>query len=141
MKRILAVDYGRRRVGLAVSDPLGITAQGLETVEVRSLKSAAAVVAQVAGTQDAGEIVVGLPLNMDGSAGEMAAEAGAFAEEVERRTGLPVRRWDERLTSVAAVRTMREMGVRTKGRKGDVDRMSAVLILQGYLDSKNVRES
>lgn len=136
MKRILAVDYGRRRVGLAVSDPLGISAQGLETVEVRSSKGAAAAVAQVAGAQDAGEIVVGLPLNMDGSAGPMAAEAEAFAAEVERRTGLPVRRWDERLTSVAAHRTMREMGVRTKGRKETVDRMSAVLILQGYLDSQ-----
>ncbi len=136
MKRILAVDYGRRRIGLAVSDPLGITAQGLETVAGGSLKRAAVAVAQVAEAQEAGEIVVGLPLNMDGSAGEMAAEAGAFAAEVERRTGLPVRRWDERLTSVAAHRAMREMGVRTKGRKGDVDRMSAVLILQGYLDSK-----
>ncbi|OGG51228.1 MAG: hypothetical protein A3F84_17910 [Candidatus Handelsmanbacteria bacterium RIFCSPLOWO2_12_FULL_64_10] len=140
MKRVLAVDYGRRRVGLAVSDPLGITAQGLETVAVRSLKAAAAEVARVAEEVEAGEVVVGLPLNMDGSAGEMAAEAGAFAAEVERRTGLPVRRWDERLTSVAAGRAMREMGVRTKGRKGEVDRASAVLILQGYLDSKRVRE-
>ncbi len=136
MKRVLAVDYGRRRVGLAVSDPLRITAQGLETVAVRSLKAAAAEVARVAGEVEAGEVVVGLPLNMDGSAGEMAAEAGAFAAEVERRTGLPVRRWDERLTSVAAGRALREMGARTKGRKGEVDRMSAVLILQGYLDSQ-----
>ena len=140
MKRVLAVDYGRRRIGLAVSDALRITAQGLETVVVRSRAEALDAVAKAAEEWEAGEVVVGLPLNMDGSAGQMAQEAEAFAAEVARRTGLPVARWDERLTSAAAHRTMREMAVRTKGRKGTVDRMAAALILQGYLDSKRGTE-
>lgn len=136
MKRVLSVDYGRRRIGLAVSDPLWITAQGLETAAVRSRAEALDAVVKVAADWEVGEVVVGLPLNMDGSAGPMAQEAEAFAGEVARRMGLPVVRWDERLTSAAAHRTMREMEIRTKGRKGTVDRMAAALILQGYLDSK-----
>jgi putative Holliday junction resolvase len=137
MRRVLAVDYGRRRIGLAVSDPLGITAQGLDTLEVRSRNLAAAEVSRVAREREAGEIVVGLPLNMDGTAGPMAEEVRAFAAELEERTGLPVALRDERLTSAAAHRTAREMEVRLRGRKGAIDRMSAVLILQGYLERRH----
>lgn len=140
-KRVLAVDYGRRRVGVAVSDPIGITAQGLETAVVRSMGEAVEAVAKVATDREAGEIVVGMPLNMDGSAGPMAREAEAFAAALERRTNLPVSRWDERLTTAAAHRAMREMNLGLKGRKGAVDRMSAALILQGVLERRRATTS
>lgn len=134
VKRILGVDYGRRRIGLAVSDGLGLTAQGLDTLAVRSGTEAVEAVARIAVEHKVEEVVVGMPLNMDGSAGPMALDAEGFAAAVAGRTGLPVVRWDERLTSVAAERAVREMDLRTRGRKGVVDRIAAVLILQGYLD-------
>ncbi len=137
MGRVLALDYGRRRLGMAISDPRGITARGIPTAQVRSREGAVAAASKAADEHQAGEIVIGIPLNMDGTSGPMAAEVEDFASKLERMTGLPVRRWDERLTSVEANRTLQEMGVRTKGRKGDVDRMSAILILQGYLSSKD----
>ena len=137
MGRVLALDYGRRRLGMAISDPSGITARGIPTAQVRSQEGAVAAAVNAAAEHRAGEIVLGIPLNMDGTSGPMAAEVEDFASRVERMTGLPVRRWDERLTSVEANRTLQEMGVRIRGRKGEVDRMSAILILLGYLNSKD----
>lgn len=139
-KRILAVDYGRRRVGLAVSDELGLAARGLPTVRVESRRSAIDSVAQAAADVGAVEFLVGLPLNMDGSKGPMAEAAASFAAALQRTTGLPVRLWDERLTTVAARRTMRETGLRDRNKKGALDRMAAVLLLNNYLQARDSAE-
>jgi len=132
--RILAVDYGERRVGLALSDPLGITAQGLETVEVNSLKEAISTIKRLLVEHDVKEVVVGHPRNMDGTEGEAAVRVSRFAHTLERETGLRVKLWDERLTSVAALRAMHEMDVKIKGRKGKLDSIAATMILQSYLN-------
>ncbi len=137
MIRILAVDYGRRRIGLAVSDPLGLTAQGIPTVRVANRAEAVAAVAEAASRWEAEELVVGLPLNMDGSKGPMAEAAEAFAESLGEATGLPVRCWDERLTTVAAHRALQEVGKRSRGRKGTVDRIAATLLLEGYMQFRS----
>ena len=138
--RILAVDYGRRRVGLAVSDEMGFAARGLPTVRADSRSSAVDSVAQVASDVGAAALLVGLPLNMDGSRGPMAEAAEAFAAALSRTTGLPVRLWDERLTTVAARRTIREIGARKRNEKGTVDRMAAVLLLNNYLQARDSAE-
>ena len=138
--RILAVDYGRRRVGLAVSDEMGFAARGLPTVRAGSRSSAVDSVAQVASDVGAAALLVGLPLNMDGSRGPMAEAAEAFAAALNRTTGLPVRLWDERLTTVAARRTIREIGARERNKKGTVDRMAAVLLLNNYLQARDSAE-
>lgn len=138
--RILAVDYGRRRVGLAVSDELGLAARGLPTVQADSLSSAIDSVAQVASDVGAAALLVGLPLNMDGSRGPMAEAAASFAAALSRTTGLPVRLWDERLTTVAARRTIREAGVGKRRKKGALDRMAAVLLLNNYLQARKLAE-
>lgn len=139
-KRILAVDYGRRRVGLAVSDELGLAARGLPTVRAESRRSAIDSVAQAAADVGAVEFLVGLPLNMDGSKGPMAEAAASFAAALKRTTGLPVRLWDERLTTVAARRTMRETGLRDRNKEGALDRMAAVLLLNNYLQARDSAE-
>ena len=139
MDRVMAVDYGRRRIGLAVSDELGITAQGLPTVEATGLGKAVAAVSEVASERGVGEVVVGLPLNMDGTRGEMAHAAEAFAEALGRATGLPVQCRDERLTTRSAHRTMQEAGRKARGRQGEVDRIAATLLLEGYLEERRGR--
>ena len=133
MTRILAVDYGLRRMGMAISDELGVTAQGLPTVRIKGMRGGVVAVAEMASRQLAGELVVGLPLNMDGTRGPMAEAAEVFAQALREATGLPVTCWDERLTSVSARRAMQEMGVKPRGRKGTVDRIAATLLLDGYL--------
>ncbi len=138
--RILAVDYGRRRVGLAVSDEMGFAARGLPTVRAGSRSSAVDSVAQVASDVGAAALLVGMPLNMDGSRGPMAEAAEAFAAALNRTTGLPVRFWDERLTTVAARRAIREIGARGRDKKGTVDRMAAVLLLNNYLQAQDSAE-
>ena len=138
--RILAVDYGRRRVGLAVSDEMGLAARGLPTVRAGSRSSAVDSVAQVASDVGAAALLVGLPLNMNGSRGPMAEAAEAFAAALNRTTGLPVRVWDERLTTVAARRAIREIGARDRDKKGTVDRMAAVLLLNNYLQAQDSAE-
>ncbi len=138
--RILAVDYGRRRVGLAVSDEMGLAARGLPTVRAGSRSSAVDSVAQVASDVGAAALLVGMPLNMNGSRGPMAEAAEAFAAALNRTTGLPVRFWDERLTTVAARRAIREIGARDRDKKGTVDRMAAVLLLNNYLQAQDSAE-
>ena len=138
--RILAVDYGRRRVGLAVSDELGLAGRGLPPIQAGSQSSAVDSVAQVASDVGAAALLVGLPLNMDGSRGPMAEAAEAFATALNRTTGLPVRLWDERLTTVAARRAIREIGARDRKTKGLVDRMAAVLLLNNYLLAQDSAE-
>ncbi len=131
--RILAVDFGRRRVGLAVSDELGLTAQGMPTVQVTGARQALTAVTDVALRWGVVEIVVGLPLNMDGSIGPMARATQTFAEALRAETGVKVTCWDERLTSVSARRSLIEMGRRRRREKGEVDRIAATLLLETYL--------
>ncbi|MDO5807399.1 MAG: Holliday junction resolvase RuvX [Lachnospiraceae bacterium] len=136
--RIMGLDFGSKTVGVAVSDPLGITAQGIEIVrrtsENKLRKTLARIEALVAEYQVT-EFVLGLPKNMNNTSGERVEKTMEFKAMLERRTGLPVHMWDERLTTVAADRTLIEAGVRRENRKEYVDMLAAVYILQGYLDS------
>jgi putative Holliday junction resolvase len=131
--RILAVDWGERRVGLAVSDPTGLIASPLPTLTVTGREDAVGRVAAVAGECEAERIVVGLPLRMSGERGEAALAAEAFAEALGRRAGLPVETYDERLTSALSARRLHERGVRTGHAKGQVDAGAAVALLESYL--------
>ncbi len=134
--RIMGIDFGYSRIGIAVSDPLGWTAQGLDTISWKgSMEQPAAKVKQLVDEYKVEKIVIGLPKNMNdtiGPSGEMAME---FGDMLSKITGLEIIKWDERLTSVAANRAMHEMGMKTSKKRGAVDRIAAVFILQGYLDS------
>ena len=136
MGRILAVDYGRKRLGLALSDEMGLAAKGLPTLEATGLQAAIAAVTECAKVQGACQVLIGLPLNMDGTSGAMAEAASAFANGVAQASGMPVKLWDERLTSVSAKRVARETGKRVRGDKGYVDRIAAVLLLENYLQAQ-----
>lgn len=133
--RILALDLGTRRVGVAVSDPMGWTAQGLPTLEKKRKKELLEAIKDIVAQFDVERIVVGLPRNMNGSIGPRARKTIAFAEALRKALGIPVDLWDERLTTVAAEKSMAEGGVRPSRRRGTVDRVAAQLILQGFLDS------
>ncbi|NOZ87516.1 MAG: Holliday junction resolvase RuvX [Deltaproteobacteria bacterium] len=133
--RILGLDIGEQRIGMAISDELGWTAQPLETLERRKEKDLAAAVGRVAGATGAVKIVFGLPLNMNGSEGPSARSAREFASKVKALTGLPVEPWDERLTTVGAERALLEADMSRQKRKKKIDQVAAQLILQGYLDS------
>lgn len=139
MARVLAVDWGARRVGLAVSDPAGIIATGLETLDVRGLEDALAGVERIAREVEAERIVVGLPLLMSGETGEAAASAQRFAGLLAQRTGLPVDTYDERLTSALSQRRLREVGVRTGHAKGRIDQGAAVALLESFLSRLQAR--
>jgi len=132
----LAVDYGRRRMGLAVSDPLGATAQGLGTLEVSSRKEALEELRKLVSKLGVGEVLMGLPLRTDGSEGPEACEVRSFGEELSALTGVRVVFRDERFTSQEALRVLHRMGRKLKGRKKDLDRLSATLLLQGYLEER-----
>lgn len=134
-KRILGLDVGLRRIGLALSDPLGITAQGIETLVRGNLKSDLARLSRLAEEHDVGLFVVGLPLHMSGEESRQGGWVKEFAARLEERSGVPVRLWDERLTTVEASRVLRQSGISIEKRAKAVDRLSAVLILQSYLDS------
>lgn len=133
--RVLGIDYGERRVGLAISDPTGRIAHGLDTINATSPDDVLDAIGLVVATFDVRKIIVGLPVNMDGTMGEMAARVIEFARVLSDRTDAQVITWDERLTSLAAQRAIIEMGQSLKRRKKDIDRISATIILQGYLDS------
>ena len=142
--RILGLDYGSRTVGVAVSDPLGITAQPVEIVrrkEENKLRRTLARIEELAGEYQAELFVLGLPKNMNSTLGERAEKSLEFGKMLERRTGLPVVMWDARLTTVAANRAMIEGGVRREERGQHVDALAAALILQGYLDSLGTQKS
>ena len=135
--RIIGLDYGTKTVGVAVSDALMITAQPLETIERKSankLRQTLARIESIIEEYQAERIVLGYPKNMNNTIGERAQKSLEFKEMLERRTGLPVVMWDERLTTVEADRTMMETGIRRENRKEYVDMIAAVFILQGYLD-------
>ena len=133
--RILAVDLGLARTGLAISDESGFLASPVGTVEEKDLAALSEKVVSVARERQGGEIVVGHPRNMDGTCGESARRAEAFANDLREKTGLPVRLWDERMTTVSAIGFLNQNDVRGKKRKAVVDTVSAVIILQNYLDS------
>ncbi len=134
--RVLGLDLGDRRVGVAVSDPLGLTAQGLPTLTRNDLTLDA--IADLCVRLDVVSIVIGLPRNMDGSYGPRAEMAREFGRQLHQRTGLPVHEWDERLTTRAADNVLLEADLSRKKRRGAVDRLAAVLILQGFLDRQRV---
>lgn len=135
MPRILALDLGKKRVGIAVSDPLGVTAQGLKTYERRNRRADLDHIAALMREHDVEVAVIGLPLHLSGGSGRQAEHARHFAGALARHSGVEVVLWDERLTTVEASRVLRESGVSLEKRKRAVDRLSAVLILQNYLDS------
>lgn len=137
--RILGLDYGDRRIGVAVSDVFGWTAQGLEVVERRRDGAEMQRIADLVREQEVEEIVVGLPKNMNGSIGPRGEICIEFADKLKEMLELPVHLWDERLTTVSAERTLLEADVSRKKRKQVVDKMAASLILQNYLDSKSKR--
>jgi putative Holliday junction resolvase len=148
--RILALDLGKRRIGLALSDALGITAQGLPTLERTNLREDLAALSRIAAEHEVRFIVMGHPLHMSGREGRQAQYAREFAERLRARTGLEVRFWDERLTTVEAQRVLRESGILTKQRrrrpsvaaqvarksaKAVVDKLAAQILLQSFLAS------
>lgn len=133
--RVLAVDYGDRRVGLAISDELGIAAHGLDTIEVVSPRRAANAVVAIANERDAERIVVGMPYAMDGSRGPRAEATAEFCELLRRRTNLPIEEFDERFTTKRAEHTLHELGIDERRGRGTKDRIAAVLILQDYLST------
>lgn len=135
--RILGLDYGSKTVGVAVSDPLGLTAQRLDTIwrkQENKLRQTLARIKELVDEYQIEQIVLGYPKNMNNTVGERAEKALEFKEMLEKRTGLPVIMWDERLTTVEADRTLMEAGVRRENRKQYLDGLAAVFILQGYLD-------
>ena len=137
--KIMGLDFGSKTVGVAISDSLLLTAQGVEIIrrkEENKLRQTLARIEELILENDVQEIVLGLPKHMNGTEGVRVELTMEFKEKLERRTGLPVVMWDERLTTVAADKTMMEAGIRRENRKVYVDMIAAALILQGYLDSR-----
>ena len=142
--RILGLDFGSKTAGVAVSDGLLLTAQGVETIERKDenkLRKTCARIEELIAEYEITEIVLGLPKNMNNTEGERVEKTKAFGEMLERRTGLPVHYWDERLTTVAAEQILMESGVRRENRKAVIDKVAAGLILQGYLDCLKTKEN
>lgn len=141
--RIMGLDFGSKTVGVAISDELLLTAQGREVIrrqEENKLRRTLARIEELIVEYQVEEIVLGLPKNMNNTEGERVKLTMEFKDKLERRTGLPVHMWDERLTTVAADRAMIEAGMRREDRKEQVDKIAAVFILQGYLDMRGIRE-
>ena len=135
--RILGIDYGDARTGVAISDELGWTAQGLHTLHEHNPGAVADHIMQLIKEYLVDKIVVGLPRNMDGSEGFRGKATRGFVQALEQRTSLPIILWDERLSTVAASRSLSETNVRGKKRKAVIDTVAATYILQGYLDGMN----
>lgn len=135
LSRILALDLGKRRIGLAVSDPLRITAQGLPNLVRINKRTDLSALGEIVREREVGLILMGNPINMGGAEGRQSAWVREFAQAIESRLGVPVKFWDERLTSVQAGRVLRESGISIEKRAAAVDRLSAVILLQSYLDS------
>jgi len=135
MGRVMGLDVGDRTVGIALSDPLGVTAQGLPTLERTALQRDLDHLEAVCREHEVERIVVGLPLNMDGSEGPRAALTRAFARELERRTGLPLELWDERLSTAQAERILLAADVSRRKRREVIDRLAAQVILQSWMEA------
>lgn len=134
-RRILALDVGSKRIGVAVSDPLGITAQGLDTIQRQNKRRDWEALAAVLTKFEVREIVVGLPLRLTGAEGTQSEKMRQFAEDLKAQFGLPVHLWDERWTSTEANRLLRETNLSIEKRGKAVDRMAAILILQSWLEA------
>ena len=140
--RIMGLDFGSKTVGVAISDPLLLTAQGIEIIrrkEENKLRQTRARIEALIEEYQVEEIVLGLPKNMNDTLGERVEKTLEFREKLERRTGLCVHTWDERLTTVAADRAMMEAGIRRENRRDYVDKIAATLILQGFLDLRRMK--
>ena len=136
--RILGLDVGARRIGIAISDPLGLTAQGLPTLRRRNRRYDFGELRKLLNEHEVREIVVGNPLRMSGESGTQADRMAVFAAQLQQAFSLPVHLWDERLTTAEAHRLLDETGIRDSRRKEVIDKMAAVLILQSFLDSRGV---
>ena len=136
-RRVLALDVGSKRIGVAVSDPLGITAQGLETIQRQNKRKDWEALGAVLEKYEVGEIVVGLPLRLSGAEGTQSEKMRLFADELRTKFCLPVHLWDERWTSTEANRLLRETNLSIEKRGKAVDRMAAVLILQAWLEARS----
>ena len=133
--RILALDLGKRRIGLALSDELGITAQGLETLHRTRLRDDLAKLGQLIRENNVSLILMGNPVHMSGQEGRQSEYSRDFGERLKTSAGVAVKLWDERLTTVEAQRVLRESGISLQKRNQAVDRLSAVILLESYLDS------
>jgi putative Holliday junction resolvase len=136
--RILALDVGKKRIGLAISDELGLTAQGLDTYYRTRIREDLATLATLARTRGVTLLLVGRPVHMSGAISRQAVYTEEFAQRLQERTHLPVQFWDERLTSVEAERVLRDGGATLEQKKLAVDRMSAVLLLESYLENRRI---
>ena len=132
--RILALDLGRKRIGLAISDELGLTAQGLTTLQRKNNRTDLAALAKIVSEKKVDRILIGDPLHMSGDSGVQSELAHQFADMVARHTGREVKLWDERLTTVEASRVLRSSGIGIEKRARAVDQLSAVILLQSYID-------
>jgi putative Holliday junction resolvase len=132
--RIVAVDLGEKRIGLAISDPLGITAQGHSILRVNSFREAVQKLSESIREMGAARVVVGLPLNMNGSEGVQARKAYRFGDQLEKKLGVPVVFWDERLSSRQAERVLLRADLSRRRRREKTDKLAAQIILQSYLD-------
>ena len=133
--RVLALDLGKRRIGLAISDELGITAQGLETLQRTTIRADLARLARLAEERNVSLILMGHPLHMSGRESPQADYTREFAARLEGATGLPTKFWDERMTTVQAERVLKQSGISIGKRAKAVDRLAAVILLESYLDS------
>lgn len=140
MKAVMGIDYGSKRIGLAVSDGLGLTAQGLETLERTNIEDDIIRLVELAVERSVEKIIVGNPLNLDGSEGPAAEETGRFADLLREACGVPVLLWDERLSTAQAERAMLDADVSRRIRKKSRDRMAAQLILQSFMDAHGRNE-
>ena len=138
MKRLVGIDYGRKRVGVAMSDPLALTVQGQPTLVVSGFEDTLDQLIAFLSAYDVGTIVMGLPLNMDGSRGGMAEEVERLGSELSERSGISVRYWDERLSSQQAKQILKVEGKRRKTR-GKVDQLAAAVMLESYLRANPVK--
>ncbi len=134
--RILALDLGKKRIGLALSDPLGLTAQGLPSLERVNIRTDLSVLNRLAAEHDVRLFLIGHPLHMSGDEGRQAQQARDFAERLRERTGVEVRLWDERLTTVEAQRVLKSSGISIAKRAKAVDRLSAQILLESFLSSE-----
>lgn len=137
--RVLGLDVGSKTIGMAVSDPLGITAQGLQTIRRKNKRTDFGLLKEIVRQYEIAEIVVGLPLRMSGAEGTQSEKMRLFAEDLRKATGLQVHLWDERLTSAEANRVLRDSEMSIKRRGEVVDRLAAVLILQNWMEAKGGR--
>ena len=136
LMRVMGLDPGDKRTGVAISDPLGWTAQGKKVIESSSFQDIIKEVKELIEQYEVEKIIVGLPRNMDGSLGERAQRVEKFIEELKSQVDIPVKAWDERLSTAQAERTLLEADLSRQRRKQVIDKMAAVMILQNYLDQQ-----